>query len=653
MWKVLHRGIGYVGFLIVLVWGLALFTGCGSGSSAGKAPSTGTFTDSPVSGLDYQTTYCSGTTDESGTFNYYHGETIAFSVGGVSLGSAAAQETVTPFDLVPGAGNTANVAVVNICRFLQTLDADGNLINGIQITAAIIAVIEDYVAANPGLALDFSDTAGFETEMTGPGGILAQLNAANVFTENSAGVDRVIRSSYQAWLHFEDSRNWYTDGSIDYSFRPVVFVHGGSGSASQFESQAQRFIANGYPRAYLAAYDHDTGGAGPEENAPITNAALNEIIDGLLKMSGADKVDLIAHSRGAGVSFYYLEDSPENAAKVAHYVAVDSQTGLDLTTGMTRTPGNVDMLALWGEGDPTREVAAATNVYIPTQAHIEMCTAAASFDEMYRFFNGEDPATNQIVPETGDQVWIAGEVNYFPENVGAVGTLEIYEVDSETGFRVADEPVSTWTIGEDGAWGPVRVNKTATYEFAFAHAAGGNHYFYREAFSASNYFIRLNTSPPGGGIGLLLTQSPNHTNILVSRDREMWGDQGGNSDILMVDGNSVATPEAAPRAKRLSALFLLDWGYGGHAHLGNPYPAVFYGTHVLGQSDLSAPIPIFHSLGFMSGLDLYMPGATPPNRTIPVVLTPRGGGGATQTINIPNWASSNVRITAVFRDFVP
>lgn len=639
----LLKGTGYACLLVVLVMGLAFFTGCGGGSSAGKTTASGTFVDSPVAGLSYQTDSLSGITDESGTFNYFGGETVSFSLGGIPLGSTAVQETVTPFDLVPGAENTADPGVVNICRFLQTLDADGNLINGIEITPAILAGIEAYVAANPGLDFDFSDTAGFEAEMTGPTGLLAQLNGAGVFAENADGIDRGLRGSYQAWLHLEDTIAWCTDGSVDYSVRPVVFVHGYSGSASQFESQAQRFIANGYPRAYLAAYDHDTGGAGPEENAPITNAALNEIIDELLKVTGADKVDLIAHSRGTMVSMIFLS-TPEQAAKIAHYVNVDGREADSL-------PGGVPTLALWAEGNEASEVVGATNDYLSTQSHIQRCTSAESFAEMYRFFNGRDAATTGIDPEPGDQVWIAGEVNYFPANVGAPGTLEIYEVDSDTGFRIADEPVSTWTIGEDGAWGPVRVNKNATCEFAFQHAAGGNHYFYREGDIAGNYFIRLNTSPPGGGIGVLLTRTPNNTNVLITRDKEIWGDQGAGNDILMVDGNSVATPEASPRVKRLSAMFLLDWGFGGHP--GNPYPAAFYGTHVLGVSDLSAPIPIFHNIPFFSGLDLFMPAASPPDRTIPIVLTPRGGGGATQEINVPNWASDEVRISVTFRDFVP
>lgn len=39
------------------------------------------------------------------------------------------------------------------------------------------------------------------------------------------------------------------------------------------------------------------------------------------------------------------------------------------------------------------------------------------------------------------------------------------------------------------------------------------------------------------------------------------------------------------------------------------------------------------------------------DRTIEIELTP-GGGGSEQVIDVPNWVSDDVRIPAVFRDFV-
>jgi pimeloyl-ACP methyl ester carboxylesterase len=292
-------------------------------------------------------------------------------------------------------------------------------------------------------------------------------------------------------------------------------------------------MANGYPRTHLAAYDHDTSaGVDPTENAPVTNAAINSIIDSLLESTGADKVDLMAHSRGGKVSLIFLSDQ-DNAARVAHYVHVDSFRD-------TPAPDGVDTLALWGEWNPESELEGAKNVHITEQAHIELCTSAESFEEIYRFLNNREPFTSRIVPVPGSQIRIAGAVSYLPQNVGALGTLKIYEVDGSTGFRVSDDPVGVWPVDATGQWGPQNVTKGAAFEFAFEHQAGGSHYFYREPFVADNFFIRLNTSVPGGGTGILLTRTSDSTNIVVTRDKEMWGDQGAENDVLMVGQTNVA-----------------------------------------------------------------------------------------------------------------
>jgi hypothetical protein len=54
----------------------------------------------------------------------------------------------------------------------------------------------------------------------------------------------------------------------------------------------------------------------------------------------------------------------------------------------------------------------------------------------------------------------------------------------------------------------------------------------------------------------------------------------------------------------------------------------------------------------MTGVDIYVPAADPPDGTTSLVLTPRGGGGKTQVINIPNWASLNHSVSVVFNDYV-
>ena len=57
---------------------------------------------------------------------------------------------------------------------------------------------------------------------------------------------------------------------------PIVFVHGFAGSAQQYESQAMRFVANGYPQDRIVAYDHDGAGRRHRRRTPT---AWTEVID--------------------------------------------------------------------------------------------------------------------------------------------------------------------------------------------------------------------------------------------------------------------------------------------------------------------------------------------------------------------------------------
>jgi hypothetical protein len=68
------------------------------------------------------------------------------------------------------------------------------------------------------------------------------------------------------------------------------------------------------------------------------------------------------------------------------------------------------------------------------------------------------------------------------------------------------------------------------------------------------------------------------------------------------------------------------------------------------MSDLTAPVPALAALPFITGIDHYMPAATPPTGTISVVEIPRGGDGPI-SVNVPNWAGSTDRVTVQFNDF--
>ena len=44
---------------------------------------------------------------------------------------------------------------------------------------------------------------------------------------------------------------------------------------------------------------------------------------------------------------------------------------------------------------------------------------------------------------------------------------------------------------------------------------------------------------------------------------------------------------------------------------------------------------------FLSAVDVYLAGTTPPNATIAIAAIPRGASGAMHGINVPNWAIIN------------
>src|SRR5688572_10526035 len=89
--------------------------------------------------------------------------------------------------------------------------------------------------------------------------------------------------------------------------RPMVFVHGFSGSGHQYETPARRFTSNGYPAAYIEAHEYDS--TFMVETRDQVLAGLDQRITRLLAETGADKVDLLGHSLGTFLMQTYLNSS--------------------------------------------------------------------------------------------------------------------------------------------------------------------------------------------------------------------------------------------------------------------------------------------------------------------------------------------------------
>jgi len=423
-----------------------------------------------------------------------------------------------------------------------------------------------------------------------------------------------------------------------FPYNPIIFVHGFEGSGQQFESQAMRFTSNGYPQNYIAVLEYDTtqftpGGPPPTAYLAQVWANLDQLIATLLSETGASQVDILAHSLGTSVMYGYLASSSARAASVAHYVNID---------GQANNPG-VPTLALWAEADPPafqamgpRSMPNATNVTIPGVTHVECATCAASFLQMYEFFTGHAPKTTDILPEPWDHIWLAGRALLFPQNMGVAGsTVQIYRVNSHTGARFQNNPEATYAIDATGNWGPFKAKAGGHYEFVIVPTDNTPIHFYYEPFIRSDYLVRLLTSPAGPtGIDYWLDKSDHQSNVVISRNREFWGDQGIDNDILAINGVDVVNAAICPLSKLVTTIFAYDFQADGVSNLNQIIPLPFFASY------------------FLTGVDLYIPGANPPNGRIRLVLMPRGGDGKLQVLNVPNWASTTDRILVQFNDFL-
>ncbi len=163
-----------------------VLAGCGGNdSSTDTNVLTGTLIDSAVEGISFATETQSGVTNSQGEFNYKTGETVIFSIGALLFPQISTAPIVTPADM-SDTGEYDSDIVVNVAKLLQTLDVDGDLDNGIQISEQ---------AAASATEIDFSvGQSDFESD----------ANVIN-FVANSGSVNTALRSKDQVIDHLEES----------------------------------------------------------------------------------------------------------------------------------------------------------------------------------------------------------------------------------------------------------------------------------------------------------------------------------------------------------------------------------------------------------------------------------------------------------------
>ncbi|UAW97203.1 carboxylesterase family protein [Halopseudomonas nanhaiensis] len=219
--------------LLPLVVALSGCLGDSSNNDDGPTARTGTFVDSAVAGLDYAAASHQGMTNASGEFSYAEGESISFSIGDLALGSAVGQEVLTPLNIVDGAASAEDQRVTNMLVLLQSLDSDGNLNNGIDISEAI----RDEISASAGsLSLDQS-TADFSANLTP---VLDRLEAQGSFVDTDPRPRKAVATA-DALEHFSRST----------SPRNVVTTTGGDLSGFEADQNTWQYLGVPYAKPPL------------------------------------------------------------------------------------------------------------------------------------------------------------------------------------------------------------------------------------------------------------------------------------------------------------------------------------------------------------------------------------------------------------------
>jgi hypothetical protein len=352
---------------------------------------------------------------------------------------------------------------------------------------------------------------------------------------------------------------------------PIVMAHGLIGSGDAYELQLLRFASNGYPLEFLHTFEWNT--LDPDFSGHVD--ALDVFIDEVLAATGFDQVDLVGHSYGTRLSMSYCSQT-DRAKKVRNVVLMGG-------SAQTGPAGNaaikVPTLNIWSPYDRVvssgGDTPGATNLRLKQKDHFEVASCRESFEAMYQFFRNRPPATLAILP-TGNPV-ISGKVVSFAENISGNGaTLEIYEVDLNTGNRLSSTADAVFSIGPDNRWGPFQTKTNARYEFRVSTATAGDRplRFYKESFLRDNHNVIIRYSPPEGSVfKLLFDLFPRDNNRPINVYFNASQTMITGRDQLTMNGINLTTPLFALHTHSTVALFMFDVNGNGISD-GTPFPIV-------------------------------------------------------------------------------
>jgi triacylglycerol lipase len=196
--------------------------------------------------------------------------------------------------------------------------------------------------------------------------------------------------------------------AASFALNPILFVHGYQGSASNWNTMIERFEKDGYPKADLMAYSYNTN----QSNKVDAETEVKSHVEQLLKNTGAEKVDIIAHSMGSLNTRWYIKfdggeskvddwvslGGPNHGTESANLCFSTSCTEMRIGSSFLKelnagdeTPGIVNYGTWWSPCDefinPDESVilTGATNTKTACISHLSLLTDETVYKQVREF----------------------------------------------------------------------------------------------------------------------------------------------------------------------------------------------------------------------------------------------------------------------------
>ncbi|UOE96129.1 alpha/beta fold hydrolase [Alkalihalobacillus sp. LMS39] len=147
---------------------------------------------------------------------------------------------------------------------------------------------------------------------------------------------------------------------------PVVFVHGLTGSASNFVFIERYLRSQGWSSNELYSIELPS----KQGHQELNSTAIQQFVDEVLRETGADKVNIVAHSMGGANSLYYIRNKGGDS-KVEKLVTLGGANGL--TTNIA--PRGIETTSIYSSSDfivasSLSRMYGANNILIHGVSHV-------------------------------------------------------------------------------------------------------------------------------------------------------------------------------------------------------------------------------------------------------------------------------------------